>query len=701
MKRPIIWFCLSFMAGIYCYAQAAKQILFCGVLFLLLCCGIAFWKKSIAYLVMILFFGLGAAGLRTQQTIIIDRPTDLHQTVASFEGVISDVGREGTNGQYSYQVSLTQLNNERTFLKLWMSTNEALPAGTAIRGTGLLSSSKVMKQETDGFGTYLVNEGYSLYCQNPKLSILPLSLWNKVRYAPLRLREKMMALLNGTLSSSWKGVLIAITTGNRSGVTSVQQSLFNQTGTSHILSVSGLHVSILLLSFLSFLTLLRIPFPANRWLCLPLPIFLALFMGGQAPVLRACMMGFLFLLADCLWTESDSVNSLFIAAFIILLFQPDQLFGASFLLSFTATLGILIFFPIIHEVTEKRVGQSQFLDLVSVSISSYLISIMVLLCFYHQLPAVSVLANIVVIPLFPILLASVFLFAGIAALFPALAPFGAALLDIMTELLFGPLEWLAKIPSFELATPNRFLIAAYCFLLVFCYFLFLRKKNFLILFSLVFCLTAGSIQQYRLSKYDSLTVINAGCIENILIKTEEGNTLLFAGVSDSNGSYFYDYQDFLNYFKKNNIRTIDVFCFMNYNKNTVALFRDLGQDRTIQQYLLKPGQDLSSHIQKIAEKNKVRKTDFSQPFAVALGADNHCELYPEGTLRWYHNQSLTVEISKNPSNKALLFGRPETGKLTVFGNTYSEQEQGTLSFLIKEGAVRLLLESTYEKGELQ
>ncbi len=701
MKRPIIWFCLSYMAGIYCYAHAAKQILFCGVLFFLLCFGFAFWKKSFAYLAMILFFGLGATGLYAQQAVTLDRPSKLHQTVGSFEGVVCDVPDEGSNGLYSYQISLTSLNGKKSFLKLWLTTKERFSAGTAISARGTLSSSKMMKQENNGFGAYLVNQGYSLYCSDPELSILPRSLWNKIRYAPLRLRGKMIALLNRYLRSSWKGVLIAIATGDRSGLASVQQSLFSKTGTSHILSVSGLHVSILLLFFLTLLRLFRIPYPANRWLCFPLPFFLALFMGGQAPVLRACIMGFLFLLAECLWTESDSVNSLFIAAFVILLFQPDQLFGASFLLSFSSTLGIVTFLPTIKRISETYFPRFEILDLLYVSVSSYLTSLMVLLYFYHRLPTVALLANIIIIPLFPILLAGVFLFAGVAVLFPSLAPLGATILEGMGECLFGPLELLAKIPSFELAVPNKFFIAAYCFLLVFCYFLSLHRRNFLLLFCLVFCLTAGSIQQYRFSKYDSLTLISAGCIHNVLIKTEEGNTLLLAGVSEKNQSYFYDYQDFLNYFKKNNIRTIDVFCFLNYNKNTVALFRDLGTDRTIRQSLLKPEQDLSPYIRNIAEKNEVQLKSFTQPFLLSLGTGNHCELYPDGTMRWYHNKRFTAEISKTPSVAAQLSGRPETGKLTVFGKTYSKQEQGTLSFLIKEGRIRLLLDSTYEKGELE
>lgn len=701
MKRPIIWFCLSFMAGIYCYAHAAKQILFCGILFSLLCCGFSYLKKSYAFLFMIFFFCSGAVCLWTQQAITVDRPARLHQTLGHFEGVISDVPRESSNGIYSYRISLTSLNGEKSFLKLYLTTPEKFSAGTVIRGRGTLSSPKIMKQSDNGFGAYLINHGYSLSCSNPQLETLSPSLGNKIRYAPLRLRESIIALLNRYLDSSWKGVLVAIATGDRSALTSVQQSMFRQTGTSHILSVSGLHISILLLTALALLRLLRVPYPLNRWLCLPMPLFLALFMGNQAPVLRACIMGFLFLLAECLWTESDSVNSAFIAAFVILLAQPDQLFQASFLLSFSATLGIVAFLPVIQEITGKFLPRSALLDLIYVSVSSYLTSLMVLLYFYHQLPAVSILANIIVVPLFPVLLASVFLFAGVAVLFPALAPMGADVLEGMAGLLFGPLGLLSKFPSVELAMPNRFFIAAYCFLLVFFYFLSLRRKNFLLLFCLVFCLAAGSIQQYRLSKYDSLTMIDAGCIHNILIKTEEGNTLLFAGVSGNNQSYFYDYQTFLNYFKKNNIRTIDVFYFMNYNKNTVALFRDLGKDRTIRQYLLKPEQELSSQIQKIGEKNKAKKADFSQPFTLALGSDNHCEMYPDGTLRWYHNKNLTAEISNTLSGTARLNGRPETGTLTLFGNTYSKKEQGTLSFLIKEDTIRLLLESTYEKGELE
>ncbi|MBE7042045.1 MAG: ComEC family competence protein [Ruminococcaceae bacterium] len=700
MKRPIIWFCLSLMAGIYCCAYAAKQLLFCGILFALLCFGLFILKRSFGFLFMIFFFGLGSVLLSAHQTILIDRPASLHLTEGSFEGTIIQAS-ENNNGRYSYQVSLTSLNETHSFLKLWISTQQKLNAGDVISGTGTLSSSKMMKQEEKGFGAYLIRQGISLYCSEPKLSSLPLSKWSKVRYAPLRIRMKMIALLDKHLEYPWKGILIAISTGDRSQITSVQQTQFSKTGTSHVLSVSGLHVTILLMTLLALLEFFRVPYPASRWICLPVPVFLALFMGGQAPVLRACIMGFLFLLGECLWTESDSVNSLFLAALLLLLAQPTQLFQAGFLLSFSCTLGILAFSDMIQKGAEKIFPKSRVLNLISVTLSSYITSLMVLLSFYHQFPMISLIANLIVVPLFSVLLSAVFLFAITTALVPQLAPLEATLLDFMSELIFGPLTWLSKIPTIELAIPNRFFVAAYCFFLVFCYFLTLRRKNFMILFCFVLCLIAGSIQQYRFSRYDSLSVINAGCIQNVLIQTKEGNTLLFAGVSGNSTSYFYDYQDFLDYFKKNNIKTIDVFCFMNYNKSTVALFRDLGKDRTIGQSLLPPQQSLASEIERIAKNNQVKLTDFTQPFSISLSGDNRCHFYPNGTLLWYYQDTMTADIGKELNQKALINGKIGTGEVAIYGRTYSNQEQGTLRFLIKKGIVeQLLLETTYEQGGL-
>lgn len=326
---------------------------------------------------------------------------------------------------------------------------------------------------------------------------------------------------------------------------------------------------------------------------------------------------------------------------------------------------------------------------------------MVLLSFYHQLPVTALVANLLVIPFFPVLLAGIFLFAAVAAWIPAAAPFAAKIPEGMAELIFGPLSWLAEIPAIECSVPNRFFIAAYCCFLVFCYFLCLKQKKPLLLCCCIFCIVSGSVQEYRFSKFDSFTVVHAGSIRNALIQTTEGHTVFYAGISGNASSYPYDYQELIRYFQKNNIKTIDVFCFMNYNKSTVALFRDLGKDAVIKQSLLPPDQDLTPEIERIARKNHVKLTDFTQSFDITLSEQNRCRFSPDGTLLWYYQDTLTAKIGKDRSGDAPLICRIGAGEVIVDGTVYSHPQQKTLQFLIQQGTVRRCLpDTTYEQGEL-
>ena len=697
MKRPVIWYSLSFMAGIYCYHYAAKQLLFCGVFLALLSLCLYFVKKTPLCFLIFAFFLCGAAGIRHWQAVTLEQPALVHNQKVSFEGRVSDLPKENSNGAFCYRISLSSLNGKKSRATLWLTSQQELSAGERITATGNVSSSLVMQRQGDGFGDYLVRQGYSLTCSNPEITSLPPTFWSKLASFPFTLRQQMISTLNQNLSAPWRGILVAITTGDRSGLTSVQNDIFVATGTSHIISVSGLHVSILLSIAMTLLSFLRVPYPINRYLCLPLPLFLAVFMGWQAPVLRACIMGFLLILAECVWTEADPMNSLFLSAFLILLVRPDQLFQASFLLSFGATFGILAFSPVLEQLANKKIPSKELCSVTSVSVSSYLTTMLTVLYFYHQLPSISFAANLLLTPLFPILMAGTFLYALAAAVFPALCAPGAALLESLTALIFRPLEWMAGAPTIQLAAPNQYWIAAYCFLIVFFYFISRKYKGGVLFLCFTLCLGAGCVQQYQLTKYHSVTAVSAGCIDNVILQSSRGNTMLIAGVTKTDTSFSYDYRELLNYFRKNNIQTIDVFCFLNYNKDTAALFRALGQDRNIQTVLLPDSTGFDSELKRIAQQNNTAVTRFSQPVSIPLSDTCRCIASPDGIFLFYDEETLAAEISPRPKGNALLSKQPGRKEVKAEGQPYSEQQYGTLRFLLQHGAVhKIISETTYE-----
>jgi len=146
-------------------------------------------------------------------------------------------------------------------------------------------------------------------------------------------------------------VLKALIIGDSSGVAPNIRQAFTRTGTSHILAISGLHISIVASIAFALLrwVLSWIPFMLRHaWtrkgaaLLTLLPVTLYALVAGFSPsTQRALIMVALFLLAFLAEREGDLLNTLALAALVILCVRPAALFSISFQLSFAAVLAIV------------------------------------------------------------------------------------------------------------------------------------------------------------------------------------------------------------------------------------------------------------------------------------------------------------------------------------------------------------------------
>jgi competence protein ComEC len=149
-------------------------------------------------------------------------------------------------------------------------------------------------------------------------------------------------------------VLKALLIGDSSGITPDLRRAFTQTGTSHILAISGLHITIVAsIAFALFRWLLSwVPIVLRHaWtrpgaaLATLIPVTLYAFLAGFSPsTQRALIMVAVFLLAFLVKREADLMNTVALAALVILCVQPAALFSISFQLSFAAVLAIVYVF---------------------------------------------------------------------------------------------------------------------------------------------------------------------------------------------------------------------------------------------------------------------------------------------------------------------------------------------------------------------
>ncbi len=186
---------------------------------------------------------------------------------------------------------------------------------------------------------------------SPLTQTEPANPWLKARLSIGVLLDRIF----GQDSALFEALLI----GQRSGMDDETNRAFRDSGIAHVLSVSGLHVGILVWTLLLVLKGLHTPAKGRL---LVIAVFLLMYvrlLDFSAPILRASILSLVFLTAQVLHRRSDPITSLAIAFVLILILRPLDIFQAGFQLSFLAVLGIFVVGDILQYSYGKLMGNRQ------------------------------------------------------------------------------------------------------------------------------------------------------------------------------------------------------------------------------------------------------------------------------------------------------------------------------------------------------
>lgn len=377
---------------------------------------------------------------------------------------------------------------------------------------------------SEGLSGTLKVTSYELIDENTPLSAL------------LKVRERAIDAIGSEDDTS--RLLQALVCGYRHDVRDTELYAWFQTcGLAHLVAVSGAHLMIVTGLFASFFRCFRVPRHLSIMLLIAVMFCYFVLAGMPVSALRALVMAALGLTSFFGKRRSSSLNAIGLGVIGIVATSPSTCLSVSFALSGLSTIGIVLFAPLFQSWFESTpLGSARFIvDSLSLTLAAGVSSQLFACSLFSQLPLVSPFANVVTVPLFPLVCTMGFLEAVVALILPVAAPAIESVASLPISLLMLLVKTLAAVPLASIPVSIDTFVAIVLSLVV-ALFLWIwwprRIKQVIPLFALVISMLIGLVL-IPTPKGDTITMLDVGQGDAILVQSRGASLLIDTGNQDS------------------------------------------------------------------------------------------------------------------------------------------------------------------------
>lgn len=269
-------------------------------------------------------------------------------------------------------------------------------------------------------------------------------------------------------SLSQTGAIIeALLLGNRQRLDISTTRTLQESGLFHLFAISGAHIVIISYVLFILFRIIRIPTRASYLILIFVLVFFTFLVEGRPSVFRASLMASLFLLGKFIWKDVNLLNTLSLSAFLLLVYNPLNLYSLGFQLTFAATLSIILFYSKILKYFPKLPFRTS--EILALSLAAQIGVIPLILISFNRVTLFSFFLNIAALPLVGLIMTAGYMFLGMAFIFPSAAGMLASGLDFLITIFL----FIARIPvhagflSYRIPTPHFITVLVYYCLLLF------------------------------------------------------------------------------------------------------------------------------------------------------------------------------------------------------------------------------------------
>lgn len=487
--------------------------------------------------------------LSVYSTVMVQPSAELRGKEAEASGAMCELPYE-QYGRYYYTVSADRITaNDGTVLtntKMLISSSEKLAAEPYDIITGKVSIN-------DNISASDLAKGIRLrgYFTTPEEVTVIQGSKRPLYYYALRIRSFLSERIHSLLPEKQADFISALILGEKTGVSENTRNSLSRSGISHIIVVSGFHLAVITqLLMLLFGFILRERKRHSAMLCILILLFYMAITGFSPSVVRAGIMQITAFAAVIFFRVPDSLTSLGLSVLIMTLSDPFSAGDVGLLLSYFATLGILllsdkiasflksVLMPFVSRYTDSFRSLFTFctkavVSAFSVTLSAFVFILPLIVLYFREIAIYSILTNLLVFAVVPLMIGSAFLMlifdVSVVLSFLAL-PLGY-FSAVLTEYICAVSDMISRLPYAVINVSQSF-IPYWLFLsAVLAGVLYLmknvRRRVSIFVFTLVLTFVSGSVVS---------ELMNEGITRIAVLNTPNG--LAVAAVSDNSAMIF-------------------------------------------------------------------------------------------------------------------------------------------------------------------
>ena len=407
MKRPILIAALGYIIGIVWGLSFKVVLIFCSII--AICMLIVEKNKNILRIInlvinkkvtilLLIFIIAGFIHIKFLKY-------DYEKIYISLENVniVGTIVSSKKEKQYinEYKIETEKINNIKLKKKFILLTkNKEIEYGNKIKLEGTyIKPSKSRNYRGFDYSNYLKTENiYGTIEQNGKIELIKEKNINYFFIILYKVKNKIIKNINNKFPEETRGLFLGILLGDKSSIEENVRQNFADSSLSHILAVSGTHISYVVICISVLFKKLKLNKNIRKVLT-SLVLFMYLYLVDfSVSATRAVIMSTIVIMQMLFYRKQDTITTIAFSSIIILINNPYSILNIGFLLSYGGTIGIILFVNRISIESKEDFFQrfkSYLKDICIVTISAQTIIMPIIIYYFNTISFTFIISNII------------------------------------------------------------------------------------------------------------------------------------------------------------------------------------------------------------------------------------------------------------------------------------------------------------------